>query len=80
MKQGAYSTNGLDTRDISLFAILSSDKNIADYSISTHLGLGTGKIVQDSQLNEADTKQKLGAFLGFQFKTPFMKKEGLTKK
>ena len=76
LKQGTNSTNGLDTRDISLFAILSSNKNIADYSISTHLGLGTGKIVQDSQLNEPNPEQKIGAFLGFQFKTPFMKKDG----
>ena len=44
-----YSESGLDTRDVSLFAMLSSEKTIADYSISTHIGLGTGKIVQDSQ-------------------------------
>ena len=75
LKQGDYSTNGLDTRDISLFAILSSAKNIADYSISTHFGLGTGKIVQDSQYDSlSNPEQKLRAFLGFQFITPLLKK------
>ena len=75
-RQGNYSTNGLDTGDISFFAVLNSATVISDYSISTHLGLGTGKIAQDSQLYNPNPEQKIGAFLGFQFKTPFLNKYG----
>ena len=76
LKQGNYSITGLDTRDISLFAVLSSEKTIKDYTISTHWGFGTGKIVQYSQKYQSNPEQKLGAFLGFQFKTPLLKKDG----
>ena len=69
-------TNGLDTREISLFGVLSSKKEFEDYAISTHLGLGTGKIVQDAQSDTTYEKQKIGMFLGFQFKTPWLKKNG----
>ncbi len=69
-------TNGLDTREISLFGVLSSNKEFEDYAISTHLGLGTGKIVQDAQSDTTFEKQKIGMFLGFQFITPWLKKDG----
>ena len=73
IRQGNYSTSGLDTREISLFAVLSNAKTIADYSISTDFGFGTGKIIQDSQLYQSNIEQKIGVFLGFQFNTPFLK-------
>ncbi len=82
---GDYSSTKLDTRNISFFAVLSSDKltfwgeNRSDedyFSISTHLGIGSGKIVQDSQLGEPSSEQKIGAFLGFQFKIPFSNENG----
>ena len=66
----------MDTREVSLFALLSSKKIFEDYAISTHLGFGTGKIVQDSQLYLSNPEQKIGTFLGFQFKTPFLIKHG----
>ena len=69
-------TNGLDTKEISLFAVLSSNKIFEDYAIYTHLGLGTGKIVQDSQLYISNPEQKIGTFFGFEFKTPLLKKNG----
>ena len=49
-RQGNYTTTGLDTRDVSFFAILSNQKSIENYTISTHFGLGTGKIGNYSQL------------------------------
>ena len=76
LRQGNYSTNGLATKDISLFAVISTDKTIKDYSISTHFGLGTGKIVQDPQKYLSDLEQTVGIFLGFQFTTPLLKKNG----
>ena len=76
VRQGNYATSGLDTKDISLFAVLSSYKTFADYSISTHFGLGTGKIARDSQLYQSNPEQEIGVFLGFQFKTPLLKKGG----
>ena len=75
-RQGNNITNGLDTREISLFAVLSSEKTFQDYAISTHIGFGTGKIVQDAQNDTAFTEQTIGAFLGFQFNTPFLKQNG----
>jgi len=75
-KLGDYSTTGLDTREVSFFAVLSNEKNIKKYSIITHLGLGTGKIAGYSQLEESDSKQNIGAFLGFEFKTPLLIKGG----
>ena len=78
-RQGNYTTTGLDTRDVSFFAILSNQKSIENYTISTHFGLGTGKIVNYSQLENINAKQTIGAFFGFQFKTPLLRKEnGLT--
>ena len=76
LRMGNYSTIGFDTRDISFFAVLSNVKSITDYSISTYFGLGTGKIVQDSQLYQTNPEQKIGAFLGFQFRIPTLKKNG----
>ena len=76
LRQGNYSTNGFDTRNISLFAVLSSDKTFKDFSISTHVGLGSGKIVQDFQTYLPTREQTIGIFLGFQFKTPLLKKDG----
>ena len=75
-KPGTNSTSGLDTRNISFFAVLSSEKKIEDYTISTHFGLGTGKIVQYSQLNSSNPEQIIGTFLGMQFITPLLKKNG----
>ena len=80
-RQSSDSNNGLVTEDISLFAVLSSYKIINDYTISTHCGLGTGKIIQDSHSeseagSQFDSKQKIGAFIGFQFKTPLLQKNG----
>ena len=75
-KPGTDSTSGLDTRDVSFFAVLSSEKEIEDYIISTHFGLGTGKIVQYSQLNQSNPDQMIGTFIGFQFTTPILKKYG----
>ena len=78
-RQGNYTTTGLDTRDVSFFAILSNQKSIENYTISTHFGLGTGKIVNYTQLENINAKQTVGAFFGFQFKTPLLRKEnGLT--
>ena len=74
--QGNYSINGLNTKDLSLFAVVSTNKNIENYSITTHFGLGTGKIIQDSQKYNSDSGQKIGAFIGFEFKTPLLKKDG----
>ena len=75
-RQGREFTNGLDTKEISLFAVLSSKKEFQNYAISTHIGFGTGKIVQYAQTDTAFTEHTIGAFLGFQFKTPFLKKDG----
>ena len=75
-RQGQDVTNGLDTKEVSLFTVLSSTKEFADYAITTHMGFGTGKIVQDSQADTNYTEQKIGTFLGFQFKTPLLKKDG----
>ena len=59
-RQGNNITNGLDTREISLFAVLSSEKTFQDYAISTHIGFGTGKIVQDAQ-NDTQTEEEEAA-------------------
>ena len=78
-KEGKFSTSGLDTKNVSFFAVLSNQKNIKKYIISTHFGISTGKIVQYWQLENIDKKQTIGAFFGFQFKTPILRKEnGLT--
>jgi len=77
-RQGSDSADddGLDTKGVSLFAVLSSAKKIDDYAIATHLGFGSGKINEDSHLYDPNQKQNVGVFLGFNFTTPFMKKNG----
>ena len=69
-KQGEYSTNGLDTRDVSFFSVLSNEKTISNYIISSHFGVGTGKIVQYAQVEQSNPQQKIGVFFGIQFKAP----------
>ena len=75
-RQGSDSSNGLDTKGISIFAVLSNKKEFDDYTISTHLGLGSGKINEDSHLFTSNPNQNIGVFLGFEFKTPYLKKNG----
>ena len=78
IRQGSDSADddGLDTKGVSLFAVLSSAKKNDDYAIATHLGFGSGKINEDSHLYDSNQKQNIGIFLGFNFTTPFMKKNG----
>ena len=77
-RQGSDSADddGLDTKGVSLFAVLSSAKKIDDYAIATHLGFGSGKINEDSHLYVSNQKQNIGVFLGFNFTTPFITKNG----
>jgi len=78
LRQGSNTENadGLDTKGVSLFAVLSSAKHFEDYAIATHLGFGSGKINEDSHLYVSNPKQNIGVFLGFNFTTPFLKKNG----
>ena len=75
-RSGSDTTDGLDTKGISLFTILSSEKYFEDYAIATNLGFGSGKINEDSQLYVSNPTQNIGVFLGFHFKTPYLKKNG----
>ena len=77
-RQGSDSSNvnGLDTKGISLFAVLNSKKSFGNYAIATHLGFGSGKINEDSHLYVSNPEQNIGIFLGFNFTTPFLKKNG----
>ena len=78
LRQGSdiEGADGLDTKSVSLFAVLSSAKHFEDYAIATHLGFGSGKINEDSHLYVPNPKQNIGVFLGFNFTTPFLKKNG----
>jgi len=78
LRQGSdlEDADGLDTKGVSLFAVLSSAKHFDDYAIATHLGFGSGKINEDSHLYVSNPKQNIGVFLGFNFTTPFLKKNG----
>jgi hypothetical protein len=67
---------GLDTKGVSLFAVLSNKKYFDDYAIATHLGVGSGKINEDSHYYVTNPEQNLGVFLGFNFTTPLLKKNG----
>ena len=77
-RQGSDSddANGLDTKGVSIFAVLGSQKYIDEYAIATHLGFGSGKINKDSHLYVSNPEQNIGVFLGFNFTTPFLKKSG----
>ena len=72
-RQGSDATNadGLDTKGISFFAVLSNKKYFNDYAIATHLGFGSGKINEDSHLYVTNPEQNIGVFLGFNFTTSF---------
>ena len=77
-RQGSDSVyvDGLDTKGVSLFAVLSNKKYFNDYAIATYLGIGSGKINEDSHHYVTNPKQSVGVFLGFNFTTPFLKKNG----
>ena len=70
------STYGLDTKSVSLFTVLSSTKEFNYFAITTHLGFGSGKINEDSHLYVSNPEQNIGIFLGFNFRTPLLKKNG----
>ena len=74
-RQGSDSTNGLDTKGISLFTVLNNESKIDQYNIITHLGIGSGKINSDSHFNN-NYNQNINVFLGFEFNTPYLKKNG----
>ena len=78
LRQGTETLNadGLDTKGLSFFSIISTAKSFNDFSISTHLGFGTGKINEDSHLFNTNPDQNIGVFLGFNFTTPFLIKNG----
>jgi len=67
---------GLDTKGVSFFTVLSSTKEFSYFAITTHLGFGSGKINEDSHMYVSNPKQNIGVFLGFNFKTPLLKKNG----
>ena len=67
---------GLDTKGVSFFTVLSSTKKFSYFAITTHLGFGSGKINEDSHMYVSNPKQNIGVFLGFNFKTPLLKKNG----
>ena len=78
IRQGedSLNSNGLDTKGISLFTVISNKKYFEDYAIATHIGIGSGKINQDSHIYVSNPEQSLGVFLGLNFTTPFLKKNG----
>ena len=77
-RQGTDTLNsdGLDTKGLSIFSVISTIKSFDDYTIATHLGFGTGKINEDSHLFNSNPKQNIGIFLGFNFTTSFLKNNG----
>ena len=79
-RQGSESDdlNGLDTKNISFFTVLSNKKNLDEFAIASHIGLGTGKINQDSHLYVPNPTQNISIFLGFNFTTPILKQNGGT--
>ncbi len=79
-RQGSDSkdADGLDTKGVSLFVVLSSAKEFNEYAIATHLGFGSGKINEDSHLYVTNPTQNISVFLGFQFTTPYLKENGGT--
>ena len=76
LRQGTDTDDGLDTRGLSFFSIMSTTKSFDDYFISTHLGFGTGKVNEDPNEYNESPNQNIGVFLGFNFKTPFLKNNG----
>ena len=73
---GTLNSDGLDTKGLSIFSVISTIKSFDDYTIATHLGFGTGKINEDAHLFNSNPKQNIGIFLGFNFTTSFLKNNG----
>ena len=77
------STNGfnLDPKELSLFGIVSSQKQIGKYNMNTFIGFGTGGFgaidtVAIDTLAEQSTGTNAGVFAGAIFNTPYLEKWG----
>ena len=78
----------LNTSLLSLYSVLSSEKDLGDYKMKTYMGFGTGglaptdadtlpEVLDSEDLLETDTAStNAGVFVGFLLKTPFFNQWG----
>lgn len=68
----------LDPDQLSVFAVIGSDKEIGEYRLNTYMGFGSGGFASMASSDTADTASGggMGVFAGFLMKTPFMAKWG----
>jgi len=70
----------LDPKELSFFAVISSEKSLGTYKMNTYMGFGTGSLAPQDTLKPADTTStnatKAGVFAGFILNTPYLSKSG----
>ncbi|MBT6000339.1 MAG: hypothetical protein HOG68_04855 [Candidatus Marinimicrobia bacterium] len=70
----------LDPDQLSFFGVVSSEKQLGTYAMSTFIGFGTGGFAAQDTLSALDTSQTsgrgAGVFAGFILNTPFMQNWG----
>jgi hypothetical protein len=70
----------LDPQELSFFAVISSEKQIGSYRMSTFMGFGTGGFAQADTVTTPDTAatggMQAGVFAGFILNTPYFAKWG----
>ncbi len=69
--------SNINTKDLSAFMVFSSEKEFGDYTLTSFMGFGSGKIGSDPHfVSTEDTTTSTGVFVGFLFNTPYLKKNG----
>ncbi|MFH1852982.1 MAG: tetratricopeptide repeat protein [Candidatus Neomarinimicrobiota bacterium] len=67
----------LDPDKLSFFGIISSEKNIGSYRMSTYMGFGTGSLATiDTVETDTATGTRTGVFAGFVLNTPYLGRGG----
>ncbi len=67
----------LNPDQLSFFGVISSDKDIGKYRMSTYMGFGTGSLATiDTVASDTSTGTRTGVFAGFVLNTPYLGKWG----
>ena len=66
----------LKIKDMSIFTVLTSKKQINDYNLAINFGIGTGKVKYDPHISYDQDIETAGVFVGFLLNTPYLFSNG----
>jgi hypothetical protein len=62
----------LNSDELSLFAVVGSEKGVGSYKMKTYMGFGTGSFAPADTISSDSSRTKAGVFVGFILNTPYL--------